>query len=553
MDLAAERAYPTPYANAPYLPLLLLSLLNQRMAPKTTTTFKKEYDYIIVGGGTAGSVVANRLSEDPCVNVLLLEAGKAPPVISDIPGISKFFFEYSSDLTWNYTTVPQKHTAKALRNRQVRFVTGRGLGGSSVVSSSYYTRGNRKDFDAWALQGATGWSYEEVLPYFLKFEDNRDFEYLANGYHNIGGPVTFQKPDYNSEVKNPIFEAAARFGYNVVDPNGPTQKGFYDIQASIRDGQKCSAAKAYLVPAENRTNLDIVVNAHVNKIILEGCDAKGVEFDFKGSKCIVKAKKEVIMAAGTVNTAKILMLSGIGPKEHLQKLKIPVVVDLPVGDNLQEQGSVLLYYQLDPKIPTFNQKLCDIQNVEQYIRNRTGPLASSASLSAAALLGRDSVFPEMDSPNHLLIFWEAFKQLDFKPEVSMKTCQRIVMSQPMQKLCPKPFPLLPGCEHCANDEDAYFECYLRSGILPFNNLVGTARMGDPKDPTTVVDPQLRVKGIKGLRVVDASVMPMIPAGNTFASTLLIAEKASDLIKDASAPELVRVRERESYPEFVAGL
>ncbi|GFR09010.1 glucose dehydrogenase, partial [Trichonephila clavata] len=563
------------------------------------------------GGGAAGSVVANRLSEDPCVNVLLLEAGKAPPILTDIPGIPRSFYETRTDLTWNHKTVPQKHTGKALKNRQVAFVTGKVLGGSSVISSSFYARGNRKDFDAWALQGAKGWSYEEVLPYFLKFEDNRDFEYLVNGFHNIGGPVTFEKPGYNPEVKDPIFEAAARFGYNVVDPNGPTQKGFYDNQASIRDGQRCSAAKAYLVPAENRTNLDIVINAHVNKIILEGCDAKGVEFDFKKSKCIVKAKKEVIMAAGTINTAKILMLSGIGPKEHLQKLKIPVVVDLPVGNNLQDHGAVLLNYQLDPKIPSYNQKLCDIRNVEQYIRNRTGPLSSSSSISAAAFLGRDSMFPEMDSPNHLILFWEVFKRLDFKPEIAqkyygpfknkpvltcavaplqvtscgtvrlrssnpkdcplvdpnyfedpkevedvikgMKTCQRIVMSQPMQKVCPKPFPLLPGCEHCANDEDAYFECFLRSGILPLYSLVGTAKMGDPKDPTTVVDPQLRVKGIKGLRVVDASVMPILPAASTFASTLMVAEKASDLIKDANATKQVQVRERENYPEFVSGV
>ncbi|GFT35678.1 glucose dehydrogenase [Trichonephila clavipes] len=420
-----------------------------------------------LGGGTAGSVVANRLSEDPWVNVLLLEAGKAPPILTDIPGIARSFYATPTDLTWTLKSTPQKHTGKALRNGQVAIVTGKGLGGSSIISSSFYSRGNRKDFDAWALQGATGWSYEEVFPYFLKYEDNRDFEYLANdcptvhdvrvpishsvsilvvecssedvivpqgvspkhpthalrdlnqrrtlanpfegyldfpvverhqsgvevqlssiktksssippwnrrtsgSYHNIGGPVTFQKPGYNPEIKDPIFEAAARFGYSVVDPNGPTQKGFYDNQGANRDGQRCSTAKAYLVPAENRTNLDIVINAHVNKIILDGCDAKGVEFDFKGSKCVVKAKKEVIMAAGTVNTAKILMLSGIGPKEHLQKLKIPVVVDLPVGNNLQDHPTVLLNYQLDPKIPSYDQKLCDIRNVEQYIRNRTG-------------------------------------------------------------------------------------------------------------------------------------------------------------------------------------
>ncbi|GFT35675.1 glucose dehydrogenase [Trichonephila clavipes] len=230
------------------------------------------------------------------------------------------------------------------------------------------------------------------------------------------------------------------------------------------------------------------------------------------------------------------------------------------------------------------------------------PLASSTSISAAAFLGRDSVFPEMDSPNHMIVFWEVFKQLDFKPEIAkkyygpfknksvltcavsplqinscgtvrlrsskpkdcplvdpnyfddpkevedvikgMKTCQRIVMSQPMQKVCPKPFPLFPGCEHCANDENAYFECFLRAGVLSYQDLVGTAKMGDPKDPTTVVDPQLRVKGTKGLRVVDASVIPILPAGNGYAFTLMVAEKSFGSHKDASASKLVRVEERE---------
>ncbi|GFT25768.1 glucose dehydrogenase [Nephila pilipes] len=481
--------------------------------------------------------------------------------------------------------------------RQVPWTTGKGLGGSSIISASFYARGNRKDFDAWAEHGATGWSYEEVLPYFLKYEDNRDLEYLANGFHSVGGPVTIEKPRYCSEIKDPIFEAAERFGYKAVDSNGPTQTGFYDIQGPLRNGQRCSTAKAYLVPAENRTNFNIVINAHVNKIIMDGCNAKGVEFDFKGAKCTVRAKREVIMAAGAVNTAKILMLSGIGPKEHLQKHKIRVIADLPVGNNFQDHGAVLLHYQLDPKILPYYQKLKDIRSIEQYIRNRTGPLSSSLSISVAAFLGTDSLLPEVDLPNHLIFFWEIFKPLNMKPEIEkkfygpfrnkpvltcavapllvkscgtirlksrnpkdaplidpnyfedprevedviegMKTCQKIITSKPMRKVCPKPFPPLPGCEHCYKDEDRYFECVLRSGVVSLSSSVGTTKMGDPNDPTTVVDPLLRVKGVKGLRVVDASVMPILPAALTFASTLMVAEKASDIIRETiRCPALV---------------
>ncbi|KAF8783201.1 Glucose dehydrogenase like protein [Argiope bruennichi] len=312
INITHERMYPLPFANSSLFPMLLLSLASQKIAPKISTTFKKEYDYIVVGGGSEGSVVAERLSELPCVSVLLLEAGKTPPLVTDIPGVSRFF--YNSDIDWRYKTTPQKHTGNALNNRQIFWPAGKVLGGISIYNDLIYSRGAMEIYDKWAEQGCKGWSGREVFPYFMKLEDNRDPEYLANGYHSIGGPVTITKPRYESIIKKPIFESAKMFGYKVVDPNTPKLSGFYDFQATIRNSQRCSPPKAYLVPAEYRPNLDIVTSAYVKKIKIEGKQATGVVFDYGGSEHTVKATREVIISAGTAKTPQLLMLSGIGPK-----------------------------------------------------------------------------------------------------------------------------------------------------------------------------------------------------------------------------------------------
>ncbi|GIY96801.1 glucose dehydrogenase [Caerostris extrusa] len=371
MDIAAERAYPTPYANSPLLPMLILSLARQRVAPKTSTTFNNEYDYIVIGASSEGSVVASRLSEEPCVNVLLLEAGKAPPHLTDVPGITRYF--YGTDLDWKLKTVPQKHTAKALVDRQVLWPGGKGLGGVSMFNDLIYSRGFKKTYDKWAEQGAVGWSYDDIFPYFVKLEGNRDPEYLANGYHSVGGPMTIEKPGYQSPIKGPIFEAAKNLGYKRIDPTTTEQTGMYDFQGTIRNGQRCTPSKAYLVPAENRTNLNIVANAYVQKILIEGQQATGVQFEFGGQTHQVRARREVIVSAGTVKTPQLLMLSGIGPKKHLRKFKIPVVADLPVGDNLQGFVAAALNFQLSPNIPTVEQRLSNPNNIKQYIHSRTGP------------------------------------------------------------------------------------------------------------------------------------------------------------------------------------
>ncbi|CAL1288539.1 unnamed protein product, partial [Larinioides sclopetarius] len=404
LNLGYERSFPTPYSNSPLLPLLILTLLRQRIAPKTAKTIKTEYDYIVVGAGAGGSAVAARLSEEPCVNVLILEAGNVPPVLSDIPGIARSFL--FTDVDWQYKTVPQKNTAKALINRQTYWPSGKALGGSSVFSASVYERGYLRGFDEWAAQGARGWSAREVFPYFLKLEDNLDLDILANGFHSVGGPVHAQRPGYCSEIKEPLFEVARQMGYRVGDSNGPQQTGFSDIQGPMKGGQQCNAAEYYLVPAENRTNLDILPNAHVTKVIMDGCHAVGVQFDHKGSTYKIKARREVILSAGSTNTPQLLMLSGIGPKEHLQELKIPVIVDLPVGNNFRDHPYSFLPYQLDPAILTAEQKLTNLRSLEEYISNRTGPLSSAMFISTHVYMPGEHSSPFEDNPAYQMLFFE---------------------------------------------------------------------------------------------------------------------------------------------------
>ncbi|XP_055932921.1 glucose dehydrogenase [FAD, quinone]-like [Argiope bruennichi] len=592
MDITAERVYPTPYANHPLLPLLILSLMTQRHTPKPSTTFQNEYDYVVVGAGSAGSVVASRLSEEKCVTVLLLEAGKPAPVLTEAPGLARDFF--NTDVDWQYKTVPQKHTGKLLRNREVPWPGGKGLGGSGILNAMVYTRGNRKNYDDWAAQGAEGWSFNDVWPYFLKLENNTDPEYLTNGYHAANGPVTFHKPRYEAKIKKPILEAVKEAGYSMVDPNGLHQTGFYDFQATLRDGQRCNSAKAYLVPAENRTNLDILPYAHVRKVVLEGNKATAVEFDHNNTTHRVKVRREVIMAAGAVNTAQLLMLSGIGPREHLEEMQIPVAADLPVGNNFQDHACVPMTYELDNTIPTIHERIENFQNTQEYIHNRTGPLSSTQFISLLGFLDGESNNVEEDFPSSQIYFLEittkltkaqvglrpevydqVFKPYDNKPLLicgahtlqpksrgtirlrssnpydsplidpnyfedpkdiqetikGLKVCHMLSTSEPMRKLGTKPLETpIPGCEDAIGDVDRFLECLARGLVITMSHPVGTAKMGDPSDPTTVVDPQLKVKGVEGLRVVDASVMPIIPSANMNTPTIMVAEKASDIIK-----------------------
>ncbi|KAG8175258.1 hypothetical protein JTE90_020791 [Oedothorax gibbosus] len=411
-------AYVPSLAANPLLPLLLISLAKQKHAPRTTASFSEEYDYIVVGAGSAGSVVSSRLSEIPCVTVLLLEAGKAPPLLNDVPYLWRYF--WFSDLDWAYKTVPQKHSGFALINNQMVWPSGKGIGGTSLINGMAYVRGNKKNYDDWARLGAVGWSYSDVKPYFLKFEDNADPEYLENGYHVVDGPVRVHTSNYEAEIKKPLMEAAKSLGYKIVDSNGPKQTGFYVPQGTIRNSQRCSTGKAYLVPAENRTNLNIVVRAYAKKVLIEDGKAVGVQFDKDGGTFAVRARREVILSAGAVNSPKLLMLSGIGPRKHLEDLEIPVVVDLPVGDNAQDHVVVPVHFQIEPRRPSASP--LSQQSIREYIDNRTGILGSLTTLIAFINTQKNSV---IDDPVIQLYFSGISSEVvngsyNLKPEVYEK-------------------------------------------------------------------------------------------------------------------------------------
>ncbi|XP_035224978.1 LOW QUALITY PROTEIN: uncharacterized protein LOC118197557 [Stegodyphus dumicola] len=593
MDIRNERSYPTPIANSTLLPLLLLSLTRQRHTPTTATGFQKEYDYIVVGAGSAGSVIANRLSELPCVSVLLLEAGSHPPVISEVPGFSRSF--WFTDIDWQYRTVPQKHTGNGLINREVVWPSGKSLGGSSSLNSMVYSRGSRRDYDDWAAQGAKGWSFDDILPYFKKLEDIKDAEYRNEDDYGVGGPVTVEKPNYQAEIKASVFKAAMQMGFEIIEPNGQKQIGFYDQLATIRRGQRCSTAKAYLLPAENRTNLAILPKAFVRKILIQRHRATAILFDYEGFTYHVKARKEIILSAGAINSAQLLMLSGIGPKEELRKFGIPLVADLPVGKNFHDHCGIALSFRLSSNIQKLSEKFTDLANIATYIQNKTGILASSDGISAVAFLNNLTNTIAEDLPIYQLYFSEGTskipkEQYGLKPEVysqvfgpyendsllsceihvlqprsrgsvrlrsanpydpplidpnyledpkdvedlvqGMKMCQKIATSEPLRRLGSKPFQTsYPGCEMYRSDIDLYFRCLAKSFVLSTSHPAGSVKMGDPEDASTVVSSELRVKGVTGLRVVDASVMPKLPSGNTNIPVIMLAEKASDMIKN----------------------
>ncbi|KAF8782848.1 Glucose dehydrogenase like protein [Argiope bruennichi] len=565
-NLTVEASYPTPYASSSFLPLILLSMIGQKHTPDTTTEIKDVYDYVIVGGGSAGSVVASRLAEKHCVTVLLLEAGKPPPKVTDIPTAARSFIQ--SDIDWNYSTAPQEHTGAGLINRSVAWPSGKLL---------------------------VAQVYAEVLRYFKKLETNTNQDFVNNGYHGVNGPITASNPEYDSELKAAVFDYARNKGIRIGDINGPQATGLYDMQASTRNGQRCSAAKAYLVPSENKTNLDIVAGAFVKKIIIENRMAKGVVFDFEGATREVRAYKEIILSAGTTNTAQLLMLSGIGPRAELEKHKIPVIADLPVGKNLQDHWATILSFELAGNIKPFAEKQVDESQIKNYIDNKKGVLTSPQGVNLLAFLNRNEPIATGNYPDHQLYFWEGATdppehQLRIKPEYfeaifgpykekpfyfclsqilhpkgrgevtlrsadaydppvidpkyfsdpddldvvveGMKKCKEIGESEELKKIGSKIFTTVyPGCEDSVNDDDSYFRCIARSIVITLNHQVGTAKMGNPRDPATVVDPKLRVKTIRHLRVVDASVMPHIPGGNTNIPTMMVAEKGSDIIKE----------------------
>ena len=519
------------------------------------------YDFIIIGGGSAGSVIAARLSENPSVNVLLLEAGGRDrhPFYHLPAGFAKMTKGIGS---WGWHTVPQKH----MNNMVIRYTQAKVIGGGSSINAQIYTRGNAADYDEWRQMGCEGWGYEDVLPYFRKAEDNDTYD---NKYHGKGGPLGVSQPSAPLPICEAYFKAAAELGIpRNHDMAGETQDGVGYYQLTQKNARRSSAAMAYLAPAKNRTNLTVKTGAQVKRINIDKGRATGVEL-LDGTK--FEASREVILSSGAIGSPRMLMLSGIGPADHMHDVGITPVFDQPgVGSNLQDHLDLFVIAECTGPhtYDRYAKPLWSAVAGLQYLLTRKGPVASSlfetggfwyadenarspdiqfhlglgsgieagvanmpnggVTLNSAYLRPRSRGTVRLASadPTAAPLIDPNYWADPYDREMSIKGLK--LARQIMAQNALKPFVMaerLPG-PNVKTDED-YFN-YACTHSKTDHHPVGTCRMGI--DPAAVVSPRLKFNGIEGLRVADASIMPTLISANTNATAIMIGEKAADMIR-----------------------
>jgi choline dehydrogenase len=520
------------------------------------------HDYVIVGAGSAGCVLANRLSEDPSVRVLLLEAGgKDRSLNIKIP--AAFPKQFHTKLDWDFATEPETH----VDGRSLYIPRGKALGGSSSMNAMLYVRGRPLDYDSWEAQGAPGWGYRDVLPYFLKSEDNARG---ASEYHGAGGPLRVSEQRSPRPLDRRLLEASEAAGIpRIADYNGPEQDGASMFQVTQLNGQRFSVADGYLRPALGRPNLEVRTKATVLGIELENGRAVGVRLRRgRGGVEVVRAGREVLLSAGAIGSPQLLLLSGVGPAEELRATGIDVRHDLPgVGGNLQDHPFVTVIWEVTDQETLYGAD--KPKPLAEWLLRRSGPLSSTVAEVVAFTRTRGGlpaadiqfhmgaayfedhgaetydghcmvIAPVLISPKARGRMWLRSADPMAKPRIvtnalsepedvesmiaGMRLAREIASQKPLSEVVVK--ELKPGPGAVEREE---LEADLRRRLMLIYHPVGTARMSDTHEDA-VVDSQLRVHGLEGLRVIDASVMPTIVGGNTNAPTIMIAEKAADMIR-----------------------
>ncbi|QNH11825.1 choline dehydrogenase [Xanthomonas sp. SI] len=527
------------------------------------------YDYIIIGAGSAGCVLANRLSEDRDCKVLLIEAGPRDrnPFIHMPAGLARL--AGNRRINWNYLTAPEP----ALNDRRLWWPRGKVLGGSSSINAMCYVRGVAADYDDWAAAGAEGWDWQGVLPYFRRSERNSRG---GDALHGGDGPLHVSDLRYHNPLSDVFIAAGEQAGFaHNRDFNGPQQQGVGLYQVTQKDGARCSAAVAYLAPAQARANLQVITDALVLRLLVEGERVVGVAYAQRGAEVQARVSREVLLSAGAVNSPQLLMLSGIGPADELQRHGITVHLDQPqIGANLQDHLDVCTLYRTRPGISYDRRNQLKIA-FDYFLRGHRG--AGSSNIAEAGGFIRSPLAPDaradiqlhfvpamLDDHGRNRLPGEGFTLhachlqprsrgrlslndadprtpariqanylsdpdgFDLRMLVECARLARRILQQPAFDPW-RGAPLLPARDDL---DEAGLVAYIRAKAETIYHPIGTCRMGN--DAWSVVDPQLRLRGLEGLRVVDASVMPRLVSGNTNGPTMMIAERAADLIRGHSA-------------------
>ncbi|XP_036339664.1 glucose dehydrogenase [FAD, quinone]-like [Rhagoletis pomonella] len=551
------------------------------------------YDFVVVGAGSGGSVVASRLSENPNWNVLVLEAGGDPPQESEVPAL--IFSMEKTSAVYNYSTEPSDKACLGLIDGRCYFPRGKMIGGSGGANALFYVWGNRKDYDGWAEAGNTGWGWDDVVPYF-----ERSISPVGNESDPLGYLTISQLPDTDTDIADMLAQGSAELGIpQKWEFNDISEPGYFKLPRTVGNGRRTSPAKGYLSRVSPRSNLHVIKEAHVTKLNFDdsGKKVNSVSFILQGKyELNVTIGKELVVSAGAIDSPKLLMLSGVGPADHLKQLDIPVVQDLPVGDNLYDHVNVLTFLKLRENVAPNVTTVDTLDIIYKYLIHQNGTLDRTPSITGFINTLKNDTYPDIEV-HHIIIrrndqaTWQIFasglylndnitdqvsKALEsadilimfnflltpkskgymrlqssnykddpklvhnyFSESEDVETVLRAMrfQEQLVNTTAYKAMNatmLLPSIDECDAYElrsDDYWRCYLKYFSCTLYHQSATVKMAPETDETSCVNPRLQLRGVDNVRVADASVMPKVPSANTNAGTVMIGEKVADFIRE----------------------